>query len=87
MTTLPTRKVTRLAPGVVSDPEICGGRAVTLSGDIPTAMLLERFLDRESIASLGDDYNLFDIRVEDAIRYEIARRLRLKGWLKRARES
>ena len=80
----PTRKVTRLAPGVVSDPCIGCGAPTADRTRVKTATIFGRFLGGETILSLLLDYEMYEHEVENAIRYEIARRLRLKGWLRKA---
>jgi len=87
MTTLPTRKVTLLAHGVVSDPRICSGAPTVKGRRVTTSVLFDRFLYGEGIRALSDDYEMEPHEIQNAIRYEIARRLRLKGWLKKAKES
>jgi len=59
---------------VVIDPRIQFGRPCLRGTGVPTAVVAERFLAGESIASLVEDYGIAAAQIEEALRYEQAAR-------------
>ncbi|MDY6937276.1 MAG: DUF433 domain-containing protein [Cyanobacteriota bacterium] len=54
------------------DPCISFGQPVLAGTGIPTAMLAQRYVVGESISELATDYGCERLKVEEAIRYELA---------------
>lgn len=63
------------APAPVEiDPRISFGRPVLVGHGVPTAVLADRFKAGDSLANLGEDYEVSANDIEEAIRCELSRR-------------
>jgi uncharacterized protein (DUF433 family) len=68
-----TRTPETEAPSWVAiDPQIAFGHPVVAGTGIPTAMLAQRYVAGESIDELAADYACDRLKIEEAIRYELA---------------
>ena len=63
---------TELPKSIVIDPLVSFGQPVLEGTGVPTSILAQRYAAGESIDDLAEDYNCDRLKVEEAIRYELA---------------
>jgi uncharacterized protein (DUF433 family) len=55
---------------IVIDPRVQFGRPCLAGTGIPTAVILDRFLGREDLGSIAEDFGRSQTEIQEAIRYE-----------------
>jgi len=57
---------------IVIDPSVSFGQPAVVDSGVPTAILAQRYAAGESIDELASDYECDRLKIEEAIRYELA---------------
>lgn len=68
MSQQPQRKQ-QLSPGIISDPQINGGKAIVEGTRVPVKIILVDLSQGMSIQEICEEYDLTEEQVKDALNY------------------